>query len=312
MPTIAHVTVRTSEEFMADWHLRPALPVDLAAAFAIYADYEFGATASAAERTVPGYLAHLLDHGRVLVAEQGGRIAGFAGLAARDGVAFLSDLFVRPDAQSGALGGALLRAILPEDGVCCTCSTSDPRALALYIRAGMRPCWPQYLLHYGADGRREDANTFLASGYEIVESDATDPDFATWEAEIGGRQRRDDLSFWAAAQGGQFIWFRRGGATVGYAVIRLHGGTVTHPAAITLGPLGVREQRDALPCVLAAVTWARGRGEELCLMIPGPHPALAPLLERGFRIVDSYTFVASDGGAFADPQRYLSSGPDIF
>jgi GNAT superfamily N-acetyltransferase len=296
---------------MADWHLRPATPNDLAAAFAIYAEYEFGKAASAADRIVPAYLTHLLDHGRVLVAEQGGRIVGFAGLAPRDGVAFLSDLFVRPDAQSGALGGALLRAILPADGVRCTCSTSDPRALALYIRAGMCPAWPQYLLHRAAGGRRmpaDDPPLDLA----VVEGDATDPACAAWEAAIGGRQRPADLAFWTMAQGGRLLWFRRAGATVGYAVIRLRAGTVTHPAAITIGPLGVRDRADALPCVLAAVAWAGKQGDEFCLTLPGPHPALAPLLERGLRIVDSYTFVASDGGAFADPQRYLSSGPDLF
>lgn len=297
---------------MADCHLRPAAPADLAAAFAIYAEYEFGAAASATDRAVPAYLAHLLDHGRVLVAEQAGQLVGFAGLAARDGVAFLSDLFVRPDAQSGALGGALLRAILPEDGVRCTCSTSDPRALALYIRAGMRPAWPHYLLHRAAGGRRAAADDPSPPGLAVVEGDATAPDCAAWEAAIGGRQRPDDLAFWATAQAGQLLWFRRAGATVGYAVIRLRGGTVTHPAAITIGPLGVRDHADALPCVLAAAAWARERGDELCLTLPGPHPALAPLLERGFRLVDSYTFVASDGGAFADPRRYLSSGPDLF
>ena len=297
---------------MPDWHLRPADPGDLAAAFAIYAEYEFGETASATDRTVPNYLPHLLDHGRVLVAERAGRIVGFAGLAQRGNVAFLSDLFVRPDAQSGAIGGTLLRAILPEDGVCCTCSTSDPRALALYIRAGMRPAWPQYLLHQEARGRRAPADGAPTAGLLIEEGDPVAPCLTEWEAAIGGRSRAEDFAFWKAAQGGIALWFRRDGETIGYALVRLRGGTVTHPAAITIGPLGVRDPQEALACTLATVAWARGQGDGICLTLPGPHPALAPLLERGFRFADSYTFVASDGGAFADPLRYISSGPDLF
>lgn len=297
---------------MPDWHLRAATIADLAAAFAIYERYEFGDVPGHTALVVPAYLPHLLETGRVIVAERAGTIVGFAGLATRGAVSFLSDLFVRPDAQSGALGSALLRAILPATGVRCTCSTSDPRALALYIRAGMRPVWPQLLLHRTAQGQRQAEHGPAAAGIAIVEGDLTDPQVAAWEEAIGGRPRPEDCLFWARDQGGMALWFARDHAPIGYAIVRLRGGTVTRPGAITIGPLGVRDIRDAIACTLAAVAWAQGHGDELCLTIPGPHPALAPLLECGFRIADSYTFVTSDLGTFADPQRYSSSGPDLF
>ena len=111
---------------MPDWHLRAATSDDLAAAFAIYAQYEFGDRTGREVIPVPAYLPHLLETGRVIVAERAGAVVGFAAAATRGNVSFLADLFVRPEVQSGALGKALLCATLPASGVRCTCSTSDP------------------------------------------------------------------------------------------------------------------------------------------------------------------------------------------
>ena len=42
----------------------------------------------------------------------------------------------------------LRRRVLPQDErIYCTFSSTDPRALALYIRMGMRPQWPHFNLN---------------------------------------------------------------------------------------------------------------------------------------------------------------------
>jgi hypothetical protein len=45
--------------------------------------------------------------------------------------------------------------------------------------------------------------------------------------------------------------------------------------------------------------------------VPGPHPCLAPLLERGFRIVYVETFVSQAASPFFDARRYIASGSDL-
>ena len=292
-----------------DWQIRSAEVTDLAAAFDIYYAYEFAGKPRPATVPVPAYLAHVRETGCLLVAEQAGAVIGFAGLVTRDDVSFLTDFFMHPLGQSGAIGQALLAAVLPSEGVRCTCSTADPRALALYIRAGMRPVWPQFLLR--GDGRLP---LDTAHGVTIDEARPAEAGRAliAWETEIGGRQRTQDLAFWRESQDGTVLWFSRDDQRLGYAVIRLRHGTVLDPDAITIGPLGVHDPADAAACALAAVEWARQRAERFYLTVPGPHPALATLLQSGCRIEGFYTFVASDEGAFADPHRYISSGADLF
>jgi len=289
------------------WQVRDATPDELAAAFAIYRDYEYRDDPAPPPLQVPDYLRHVAHTGRVLVAADGARIVGYAGTIVRGEVAFLTDLFVRPTVQSGSIGRALLTAILPTAGVRSTCSTADPRALSLYIRAGMRPWWPQIALH-GVGIPPES----LADGtVEVEVACADDPALVEWEWEIGGRPRAEDFAYWQA-HGATALWFRRDGATLGYAIVRVRGGTVRHPDAATIGPLGVRRAEDAAACTLAALGWARAQAEALCLMMPGPHPALAALLGAGLRIEDTYSFAASGDEPFHDPRRYISSGPDLY
>jgi hypothetical protein len=61
------------------------------------------------------------------------------------------------------------------------------------------------------------------------------------------------------------------------------------------------------------VRWAAGRGPSVRVFVPGPHPALATLLDAGFRLTEAPdTFFATGSAAFADPRRYLPSGGTLF
>lgn len=292
---------------MADWQIRDAAPNELAAAFEIFRDYEYHDDPAPPPFVVPDFFPHVARTGRVLVAVAESRIVGYAGAITRGEVTHLTDLFVRPAVQSGSIGQALLTAILPTEGVRCTCSTADLRALSLYIRAGMRPWWPQFAL-YG-EGLAAAALAEEAIAVEVAPADHLA--LTDWEREIGGRPRAEDFAYWAA-HGAVALWFRRAGTILGYAIVRVQGGTIRHPDAATIGPLGVRRAEDAAACTLAALGWARAQAAVLCLMVPGPHPALAALLRAGFRIEDTYSFATSGDEPFHDPRRYISSGPDLY
>src|SRR6266852_1819483 len=96
----------------------------------------------------------------------------------RGNITFLTDLFVLPTQQSGQLGKQLLHAILPQDDlVHCTVSSSDPRALALYIRASMRPQWPYFALQLEKPAHEKP----FTSDMEIIEADPADPALVRWD-----------------------------------------------------------------------------------------------------------------------------------
>jgi hypothetical protein len=77
---------------------------------------------------------------------------------------------VRPAQPSTQLGATLLRRVLPQDeSVHCTFSSTDPRALALYIWVGMRPQWPHFNLRLDGPLRID----LPAVHVEIVEAPTT-------------------------------------------------------------------------------------------------------------------------------------------
>lgn len=291
---------------------RPAYADDLVQAFGIFykneiRDEPFPPPLPDREPTT---LAHILQTGTVYVAEEADRILAFAAAITRDKVTFLTDLFVHPDQQSSHLGQTLLHAVMPSsaDGIHCTQSSNDPRALALYIRSGMRPQWPNFCLRLEEHASSEKWHTNL----KIVEADPGDPALVAWDAQVSGRHRPQDHAYWISEQQAIPLWFQQDGTTIGYGYVRLGAGTLWFPEACMLGPIGARTPAEALNCVLAVVGWAHQRASILLIDIPGPHPALAPLLEMRFRITYVETYVSSAPTHFCDPHCYIASGSDLF
>lgn len=289
---------------------RPARETDLRAAWEVFVQNELVDSPQPPPVVdTPSYLRHVLESGSVYVAEEDGRVLAFAGAITRGNIRFLTDLFVWPDYQSGRLGRGLLYAVMPlDDGlVHCTLSSSDPRALALYIRSGMRPQWPCFGLRL----EKTAYKGLSSSDIEVVEAEAGDPALVEWDAQVSGRERPADSLFWVREQRAMALWFRRHGQVVGYGYVRLGAGTLWHPDACAVGPIGVRLVEDAEACVLAAVNLALQHTEMLEIEVPGPHPCLATLLEAGSRIAYVDTFVSSAQTPFFDAQRYIPSGGDL-
>jgi len=115
------------------------------AAFAGTAEYEPMDEATFDRRHLGG---HDLDRALSRVAERGGVPVGFA-LVRRwpDGVAYLAQLAVHPDAAGAGIGSALLRAVFAAaaragvERVQLSVASDNPRAASIYERAGMTPRW---------------------------------------------------------------------------------------------------------------------------------------------------------------------------
>jgi GNAT superfamily N-acetyltransferase len=309
--------------------IRRATVADLAPAYDIFCEHERLESPDAPAPPpgdVPPWLRHEFATGEMWVAEREGQVVGFAALLRRGPVDYLAELFVRAAQQSTGVGTALLRRILApvacrgpsgpsgpsglndvserRERIRCTLASRDPRALALYVRTGMRPRWPNLWLKASIAGLRRP----LHSGVRPVEAARGDPELVRWDAAVGGRHRPDEHAYWVR-QAGIPLWFERRGRRVGYAYVRPHTGSIWSPDTTTVGPVGVASPVDAEECVCAAVAFAGEHSESVRLAIPGPHPGLRALLDAGLRIVDVETFVST--AALVDAERYVGSG-DLF
>lgn len=291
--------------------IRPAMERDLAEMHHVY--YLNEAQGSSVPPPLPtgtpSALKHIVETGTAFVAEQDGHVIGYASAITRGSIAYLTDLFVHPALQSSHVGTALLQHAFPLDTPLthCTCASTDPRALSLYIRAGMQPQWPHFNLRLTEPVR--DAR--WQSRISIREASADLAEFELWDTRLSGRSRPQEHGFWRQQQRAVPLWFYDRDEIVGYGYVRLGAGTLWFPNACTIGPLGVNTSELAADCVLAAVDWALHHADVIRIDVPGLHPCLAPLLERGFRIVYVETFVSQAVSPFFDARRYLASGSDL-
>ena len=241
------------------------------------------------------YLEHLVRRARTAVTVLDDIVVGFGGSVpvGRDDVRFVTDLFVDPLRQSRGAGRALLSSVLEGAAGRMTFSSSDERALGLYIRAGMRPWWPLLYVEIAA-AALDDASPGLETMAASVEETARishawtgiDPtaDFEHYASlpEASGFLVRDAAS--VAAVG----WARRERK-------RSDGRWLDHAS--------IAPDADPLRAALA-VFRAAAAGERLVTAVPGPHPVLALLLERGARIAGRDQFCATDP-SLLDPVRVL-------
>lgn len=135
---------------MAEPIVRPAAEADMPGLRAVA--HHFGVLETWPKR--PDFLDAERVFGAVFVGEVGGTIVGFGGTLRRGAVTHLGDLFVLPEHQSSGVGRAILSRLLPRDTPKVTFASADTRALALYVRNGMRPRCPLLYLEQGpVDGR---------------------------------------------------------------------------------------------------------------------------------------------------------------
>jgi GNAT superfamily N-acetyltransferase len=256
--------------------VRPAVPEDLPeiARIAAANDERDGAN--------PRYVAHLREHGRLVVADDGG-LAGYCGVRPVGGATMLTDLFVDPSRHGGGVGRALLDVALSGGGERFTFASRDPRAMSLYVRYGMVPRWPLLYL----SGPPGAGGPFAARRVAPEEAAAADE-------RLTGHDRAADYAFWATFPSATGLVVRDGPAVVAAGVSG--GGWLVH--------LVTAEGVD--PAATLAAALGAVRADRVALCLPGPHPALRPLLEAGWRIDDLDHHMSSrpdlvDSGAVLSP-----------
>ncbi len=246
----------------------------------------------------PPYVEHLLTRPRtrVVVGELDGTVAGLAAsieFGAHDR-RFLSDLYVDPARQSQGLGRAMLAEVFGDARERMTFSSGDPRALASYIRSGMRPWWP--LLYVEADAGR------LGPHDAGVDSRPADVAEASRLAHAWtGIDRGADFAFYARlpdAAGFAVVIDGAVGA-IGWARRELAapGRWLDHAS--------FAPDADPVRAAFGILRAAAGR-ERLGAAVPGPHPAVARLFEDGVRFDGTDTFCATDRDLI-DPARIFPS-----
>jgi GNAT superfamily N-acetyltransferase len=297
-------------EIVTDLHIRDASGGDFDAiakvAIAAGQDEEWSGSD-------PAYVGHLIAHGRVVVAEHAGTVAGFG--ATRwigDGpgaVTMLCDLFVSPRSHGLGIGQAMLGALWQPGTARMTFSSLHAHALPLYTRAGLDAWWP--LLYLSGSVAAVPA----PAGWSVTAAEPAE--VAGLEREWTGIDRSADHLAWAARPGGQSVVARRDGETVAagtaggageeYGLTHLAlapdsaGAAGDIPAPGTAA--GDAMARDAVLAVLAALRPAGGRA---LACLPGPHAAVRPLLAAGWHCGYTDLFMATDPGLL-DPRRAVPS-----
>jgi GNAT superfamily N-acetyltransferase len=227
------------------------------------------------------YLRHLIAHHRAMVSVDDGAIVGYGAVVDAGTSTHLADLFVRSDRLGQGIGRPLLGVLFGDSTHRTTFSSRDPRALPVYVRAGMAPRWVS--LYLEGDGSSLPA---LDGRLTIT---ATEPArMADVERRWTGADRHLDHAFWASqADADAFlIADHQGPLAVGY------GRASQGSSMRALGRLSVRPDADPVPAVIAAIR-RTGRGGHVMATVPGPNPALPVLLEHGFRILDQDQAMAS-------------------
>jgi GNAT superfamily N-acetyltransferase len=228
----------------------------------------------------PDYLDYELERRGLWVALDADRVVGFAAVLTDGGVAHLADAFVRPDRLGRGIGRALLDAALPRSLTRTTVASSDPRALPLYVRAGMQPFAPVLYLDGSVGG---------APAGDLVQPAAA----LERDAAACGRRRPAALAFLERAGAHALV-----AGDHAYAVVR------PAPGAAHIGPAA--GDAGELAGFAAAATAEHGA---VHLALPGPHPALRRLLAAGLRVNDTDTYMGSRADLL-DLTRYVPH-PDL-
>lgn len=287
-----------------DFAIRPATVADLPACHSVWLSTEGDVPASADPTSVVPPHEHELRTGELIVAESNGTVVGFGATLTRSGVAYLADLFVRPEHQASGVGRALLHELLDDlEGPRFTLASTDPRAQRLYTTFEMLAIEDfSYLCARQSEVAFDDLDS---AGIELLEVGVSD-DVLRIDREVTRRDRRSDLVHAERHLGARTFVGRRGGQTIGYA-------SFAHPIwwnpwhsdAVRIGPIAVLDPADSAALLSITVLATRDLNTDwLCPFAPTSNPGHDQLVAAGFRIADTDRLMASDP-ALLDLQRYL-------
>ena len=246
-------------------------------------------------RSLFEYLGRAAD--QFWIAEQDGRVLGFARSIVRDGVRELTEFFIRPAGQSAGVGRELLTRAFPADAARrLIIATLDTRAQARYLKSGLYPQFP--ICYFGKSPEAVTIETDLdfmpitATSEQLTILDELD------YAVIG--YRRGEEHRWLLTERSGFLYTRQG-QPVGYG----YSGKRS-------GPFALLDAQD-FPAVLAhAESNAVGRWDHFGVEVPMINRvAVAYLLKHGFRL-DSFVALFMCDEPFGRWENYILTSPPLF
>jgi len=255
------------------------------------------------DEVYPGYVAYLMTHGTLLVADRAGMVTGFGATVqigtGPQAICMLTDLFVAPAAHGTGTGRAILGALWTGEQRRMTFSSLHANALPLYTSFGVDAWWP--LLYLRGDVRR----LRMPPGWSVV---PTEPEqSAALESDWTGIDRITEHRFWAGWPGGTAVVASLDGQPAAAGTIGGAGPEfgICH-LAVDQRACEDELSRDAVMAVLSWLEPADGRAR-VCL--PAPHPATRWILRAGWRVEEFDLYMASEPGLI-DPRR-LSPSPAL-
>jgi GNAT superfamily N-acetyltransferase len=246
------------------------------------------------------YVRHLMEHGRVVVAEFGAEVVGFGAVqqigAGPGAVSMLCDLFVDPVAHGHGCGRAILAELWSGARTKMTFSSLHAHAAPLYTSFGLDAWWPLLYLH-GDPGRLPATSEWAM---ESVSADQA----ARFELDWTGTDRTADYRAWAARPGGELIALRQDEEIIAAGAVMSSGPDrgIVH---LALSP--AIDDATAASAVIRTLARLRGRpADKAHLCLPAPHPAVRPLLAAGWRFSEFDLFMAT-APHLLDPRRIVPS-----
>ncbi|HUH98685.1 MAG TPA: GNAT family N-acetyltransferase [Anaerolineales bacterium] len=232
------------------------------------------------------------------VAEENGRLIGFARSILRQDVRQLTEFFVLPQYQSSGVGRELLGRAFPVAGAGrrFILATIDGRAVQRYLKAKVYPLFPCCTFSHAAP--RLDLATDLT--IEPI----------TPSAQALGELNRIDRAVLGFARVAEHAWliesrqgyfYRRRGAVVGYGYLGQQNG-----------PFALLDPQDFPPVLAHAEGQAAGRGSDFSVEVPMVNRAAVDhLLGRGCRLESFFEFFMADA-PFGKFENYVLTSPPFF
>lgn len=241
------------------------------------------------------YCRHLVEHERLWVAVESGRVLGYGGAVKVGDARLLSDLFVHAAAHGRGVGGAVLAEVLRGADHMFTFATDAPAAVPLYMRAGMVPLHP--VITVEGDAQRV-AGAVDHRYLRVIDIDVADA--VAFERDVTAIDRRHTYEYWSRRSRSRAIAVTDGGETRAVGAMRIGEGWVR------IEHLAVAAHAAVAPAIAAVA--ADAGSVSLTLTMRGDLEPARLLVELGYRVTDLAQYMASSPSLLPERVAVLHSG----